>query len=782
MRGLPVFISARARWDASVVAGGGRGGLRPIEGRMLAMFGARRRRAIERSVAAIPPSGPVHLPALPPAPAAQENDLAALLIVAGATSPTGEGKRRATFAGAGALALDLLRHAVAGGGCAPQLNLAFLWAADSFLADVAARAAYAKAIAACPGDPTPLWALGEYQLQLDGLGDDADGDHALFDTFRRLERTFPRVAASWAGEGDAQMVAGYQLQVSEPFTARAHFARARALYERAVRLEPNAENRAGLARSLAALGDVGAAIAAQRRAVAAEPGPAELEVRLLDYLQRGHRFLAAAAVAAKLTSGHSFPIGVELFASPPTDNPVATEDQNGDEDVAGPLSTGVGRMEPAEIVVIPHDVVAAGATVVNLSFLPVFTPMDGIGGTARWCPAWSRLVDLLLAGYPRQVVSGFPRHLVDLRPDGQDCASVLDNGPRDLVRVAELELGDVAGAVRMSPHTSLAELEDLRQNLWRYAGKLADAAAAAAQWAATQPSNPVATQREGEIAFLRKGYSGAANYFAIAANRARLRYRRPSLAEATALLDQGTALAYARRSAEALATLGAANAQAADAGNAELSALASEQAGDTLLASGDPLRATEYYGVATDAESSDYTVLPQAVPLLPDALLNNEAIADILTGDPATAVTPAVEAVKIDPGDPIFSWTEAEAEQQLGHRAQAISDYRTALALDPTEFPVANNLGVLLMKEGNDAAAVAALRRSVGANRDYATGWFNLGVALERMGPLHVAASEGSLARARQLDSGLASREPVPLFDNVTYHTHLDLSKPLPAN
>ncbi|MDX6665765.1 MAG: hypothetical protein QOG68_1971, partial [Solirubrobacteraceae bacterium] len=536
------------------------------------------------------------------------------------------------------------------------------------------------------------------------------------------------------------------------------------------------------ARSLAALGDVGAAIATQRQAVAAEPAPAELEVRLLDYLQRGHRFLDAAAVAAKLTSGHTFPSGVELFASPPTDNQVGTEVQNGDEDVAGPLSTGVGRMEPAEIEVIPHTVVAAAATVENLSFLPVFTPMAGIGGTARWCPGWSRLVNLLLGGYPRQVVSGFPRHLVDLRAGEQDCDSVLDNGPRDLAGVAELELHDVNAAARLAPHTSVAQLEDLRQNLWRYAGKLVDAATAAQEWAAIQHHNPLATQRQGEIAFLRKRYSEAANYFAVAANRARLRYRRPSLAEATALLDQGTALAYASRRAEALATLGAAGVEAADAGSAELSGLASEQAGDTLLASGDALRATEYYGVATDAGSSSITVPAQAVPLLPDALLNNEAIAYMLTGDPAMAVTRAAEAVKIDPGDPIFRWTEAEAEQHLGHRAQAISDYRTALALDPTEYPVANNLGVLLMEQGNDGAAAAALRRSVGANRDYATGWFNLGVALERMGPLHVAASEGSLARARELDSKLAARGPVPLFDNVTYHTHLDLSKPLPAN
>jgi hypothetical protein len=47
---------------------------------------------------------------------------------------------------------------------------------------------------------------------------------------------------------------------------------------------------------------------------------------------------------------------------------------------------------------------------------------------------------------------------------------------------------------------------------------------------------------------------------------------------------------------------------------------------------------------------------------------------------------------------------------------------------------------------------------------------------------LHVFASEGALARARALDSKLDSRGPVPFFDDTTYISHLDLSKPLPAN
>jgi cellulose synthase operon protein C len=804
VHGLPVFVAASSSQVGSLVAGGHAAERAAIDGRLSDLFGARRVRQIERGLTRVTFLDP-RLPPLPPASPAQENDLAALLMINAANRATGVGEERKNpppFANGGVLALDLLRHAVSGGGgCAPQLNLAFLWAADSTQINDPAEHMYEEAVTACPSDPTPLWGLGEYQLQVDASLGGTAGDSALFGTFSRLQREFPGVAASWAGEGDADMLAGYQVQDSEPFMARHYFDQARALYQRALQLQSNFQNRAGLARALAELGDVGAAIATQRRAVAGDAASAELQARLLDYLQRGHRFTQAAAVAVGLAAVHTFPSGAELYASPfpasPSDpNTAAQRDASGDEDVTDPLSTGVGLMEPANIDVIDEPGTSPSASVANLSFLPVFVPMDGIGGSARWCPGWSRLVDLLLSGHPAQVLSDFSRRLVDLRRGESDCDPVLDNGPQDLAGVAELELGHVQAAEHTAAPTSLSDLEDLRQNLWRYAGMFPHAAQATQQWARAQPGNALAIQREGEIAFLRGSYNQAADYFAIVVNRARLQFGHSSEAEALGLLDQGTSLARAGRRAEALATLAAANQAAAQSGGissahtgnplgaAQLSALTMEQTGDILLDTGHLLQATEDYGVASDAESGISTTSQAlaAVRLFPDALDNNEAIADIATGDPATGARLAAAATHIDPGDPIFWWTAAEAQQYLGHRTAAISDYRASLSRDPTEYPVANNLGVLLMQRGEDGAAVAALRRSVGANRDYATGWFNLGVALERWGPLHVAASEGSLARARALDSKFASRGPVPLFDNTTHMSHLDLSKPLPAN
>jgi hypothetical protein len=82
---------------------------------------------------------------------------------------------------------------------------------------------------------------------------------------------------------------------------------------------------------------------------------------------------------------------------------------------------------------------------------------------------------------------------------------------------------------------------------------------------------------------------------------------------------------------------------------------------------------------------------------------------------------------------------------------------------------------------GDEAGAVRALRRAVGANKEYALAWFNLGVVHGRMGPLHVLASQGALARAIQLDDRFRGRKAEPVLDARTYRTGLDLSRPLPS-
>jgi hypothetical protein len=75
---------------------------------------------------------------------------------------------------------------------------------------------------------------------------------------------------------------------------------------------------------------------------------------------------------------------------------------------------------------------------------------------------------------------------------------------------------------------------------------------------------------------------------------------------------------------------------------------------------------------------------------------------------------------------------------------------------------------------------VRSLRAAVGANPQYALGWFNLGVQLSRMGPAHLLEAQGALARAAQLDKGFRDLDRQLTFDTDPYFSGLDVSRPLP--
>ena len=803
VRALPVFLSLSEARVAALAARGTRAEIGAIVALGTEVFGRRGARQLQRTLATPTTNGVVPLPTIVPGQTAAENDLAALLMVAGSSQPIASARPPAALVTAGEVASDLLGRLAPAGGCAARLNLAFL-ASLTGSAVAAVQRDYGAAEAACPGDPTPWWALGEYESQWTAAGQapavPKRQSDPVFQTFARMQQLYPRVAASWAGEGDADMRIAYQLVQRAPFTAIAYATVARACYGRAVRLEPDFADLAGLARALAALRDPWRAARTAGRAASEDPDSADLQAWLLDDLQQAGEFRPASTVAAHLALVHVFASGAALFAAPSTGDAV-----NG-EDTAGPLSTGVATLaprqllEPLAVPTAPSGESAPGGAIVNdLSFLPAYTPIPGFGGKARWCPALSRRIDLILAGEPGAALAPVAGAAGDLRPGFEDCPP--PGVAARLTGVAELELGRTAAARRALPQgMSLGELEDYRQNLWRAAGRLSHAAIAAAQWAALQPASELALSREGEIAFLQRRYDEAATDFAVLVNRARLQTGHPSGVEANALLDEGVALASAGRAGPALATLGAAAATAerwggeyvrTNAAPADLAAFSMEQAATASLSADDVRQALMDYAVAADARGAALrTESAYGSPTLPagtqlvraDALDNNEAIAEIAGGDAQQGAALAQDAIRVDPGDPIFWWTLGLAEQHLGRRAAAIVDDRAALARDPTEFPVANNLGVLLLRAGRPQAAVAALRMTVRADPSYATGWFNLGIALDRTGPLHILASEGAFARARSLNARFDSRSPVPLLDDVSYKTQLDLSEPVPAH
>src|SRR5262249_4441767 len=135
-------------------------------------------------------------------------------------------------------------------------------------------------------------------------------------------------------------------------------------------------------------------------------------------------------------------------------------------------------------------------------------------------------------------------------------------------------------------------------------------------------------------------------------------------------------------------------------------------------------------------------------PVHVEALDNNAAVVDLGLGRTGAAEASARAAVRVDPENPAFLMTAGYAAARAGHPDAAIRFDRAALAADHTAYPAANDLGVLLARAGRDEAAVRALRRAVGADEGYALGWFNLGVVLAGMGPAHLLASQGALARA----------------------------------
>jgi len=733
------------------------------------------------------------------------NDLGALLTVAAARfAPDPASAKVGPDPNAAAVGYALLDRARAAGACAPQENIAFLVVADQVIRDPAAEQELRRAERVCPGDPTPLWLQGQFESQLaivspmDYRGPLTSAAYRTtrpFVTERRLELAFPRLAAGWASEADTDMRIGYQINAYEPFSARQRFIRALALYRRAASLQPGPDTWQGEARALAALGEVQDAAALERRAAAQARRAAMFRPWLIDDLERLREFSRAAGEAAALIGAQRV-VGPGLYptvraAITDTLNPIQTED------FGAPLSVGTDELTPVTLHVGPSPG-GASASVSDLAFIPTYRPSVGLGGESRWCPDWSRRLDRFLAGQPKQILSGYPATFSDIR--GGPCYGAFA-APGELTAVAQLELGHVSaarqwlkGASNTQP-ISLSQLEDDRQNIWRYAGNFQRADAATTQWITLLPNDPLALIRKGEIAFLRGRYEDAVVAFQAAVRTARVSSGLWSHDEAQGLLYDGAALVREGRRAEALTAfssaddtaskwLSAFSAKSSDPDAKQwppyISYTASVQAGDAELAAHDYKRATEAYRAASDDQRRLPTYPP---PLIETGVAaNNRAIAELKNGDPVLAATLAASAVATDPADPIFHSTEAWALQRAGRRNSAVAEYRTAVALDPTEYPAYNDLGVLLMQHHRYAAATTVLRRAVGVNPTYAYGWFNLGVALSHMGPLNLIAAQGSLGTATKLDSRLEHHAPSPIFDDIPYATNLDLSKPLPTH
>ncbi len=721
---------------------------------------------------------PYHYPTLEPLlpatlPTAQATDLGARLIL---LDPTGQGSAaRAAYA--------LLDRARREGACDPSLNVLLLVASDFQPVDDYIFEEGERARRACPGDPTPGWLLGQYQsiTALPGMREGESLDAAIgLATLEQLVRDLPGSAAPWAGQADALVRLAAATPARQPWVARHRYERALAGYRRAARLSPGSEVDMGIARALAGLGRADEAAALQQRAVATvSPSPLP-QAQLLVYLEAARDFERAAGAAKRLDGlATTAPTGPGLFPEPPT-GPSFHEH----EGEYGLISLGAGRLAPVSVALDPSPPAPASAgSVEDVSFIPDFRPSPGLTGSDRWCADWARRRDLILAGRPAEALARFPAEFAPLPGHDNSCASGFEP---ELAAVARLELGD-----RRSAEATSLNVDDERQNLWRWAGDLARAEHAAREWVAAAPRSPLAVLRLGEIEFLRGSYDAAARDFAAAARRVRERPVPLADDEARALLDRGAALMAAGRreegedalrEADDIASLAAtatmrANDGEPDAVTAALSYYARVQLGEAAREADEPEAAADAYAAARER-----------VPVLKDKdqqfhaeqLENNSAIVDIARHEYESAEAASRRALEVDPENPALLMTAGFAAERAGHEDEAIRLNQAALRADATVYPAANDLGVLLARRGNDDAAVAALRRAVGAESGYALGWFNLGVVLAGMGPTRLLESQGALARAFQLDPELRDREREPTIDAKTYRTGLDVSRPLP--
>ena len=677
-------------------------------------------------------------------------------------------------------AFAVLDRARAGGACDPSIDLWLLVAADQAVTTdriIATEAVRARR--ACRGDPTPGWLYGEYQstVGLPGMRSDNAEPRPAAATFARLVRALPGAGAAWSGAADALVREALATPSDRPWVARHLYERALVRYRRAAQLNPGPQADTGVARALAGLGRYGEAAGLQRRAVDRLRGVQLPLAQLVVYLEGAHRWAAAAHAADQLLQVPA-PHGPALYPAPPS----SAEFQS--EDAYGPVSLGA-RAAPLQVnLAHPPSPPAAAVPVADFTFLPRYRD-SGLIGSDRWCAGFSRARDLLLAGHPSPALR-LPTSVVPasaLAAAGQDCSS--NDDPPLLAGVARVEAGDRRAARNQ-------HLQDARQNLWRWAGELGHAERAAREWVRLTPGwRP--WLRLAEIEFWRHRYNDAAADFGGAVSFARTRLRPRLQEEATAMLDRGAALVAAGRRDEAEDALRAANELASGPGAVRagyelasrgaypvfnfISYYALVQLGEAEREAGALPAAAEAYASASDFIPG---LLDSPHPVHREQLENNAAIVDIARGRTAAAVASTRRALAVDPENPAFLMTAAFAAHRNGDDAQAIRLNRAALAADHTAYPAANDLGVLLARHGHDAAALAALRRSVGASGDYALGWFNLGVVLGRMGPLHLLSSQGALAKAFALDPALRDRQRTPTLDEKTYRSALDVSRPLP--
>jgi cellulose synthase operon protein C len=715
---------------------------------------------------------------------------AALILLSARVDAEGD----IAYPNAAPAAFTLLHLLAAAGDCGDRLNLLLILAAESLPRDDDVVAAAHQASDSCPGDPTPMWLLGQFQsLRASQVGildlpvkPPPDAAARATRTFDGLVEAFPGSWQALAGAADAHAREGTRLLASQPFTARYELEKAEALYRRAMARSTSIELAAGLARTLLGLGRGDEAV---DLLPGAELGPTPgylLELRT-SAAEASADWATAMSSAKELVARgpDAYPAGHSLFATPSLGTSF-----EGDQINIPMMSVGTASYTPFEVTLAPYEG-GGGAVVDDVSYIPRFREDPGYTGMLGACPDWAWRRDAVLAGRAGEALEDLPRGLAftsdrPVNPFGCSVTFSLDGRTPDLLRAE-------AGMPHDLSQQASQEVADHRQNLWRWAGDLPRAIAVTEGWLkrADQPALPMS--RLAELHFLQGEYDEAAALFG-ASGRATLRETwNEDLVRDQAILARGASLIAAHREDEGIRLLeglasdterGAAYQEQEGLGYAEAFAAVAFHArallGDTKRASGSVEAALEDYAAAVEQLPILDDPYTGATGYHPERVYGNLSLAQLAAGRESAAESSVGAALEVDPMNPAFLMNAGFVAERSDDIVAAMDFNRRALESDPGAFPAANDLGVQLARQGRKDEAVHELRSAVVANPDYALGWFNLGVVQASMGPRHFLESQGALARAISLDPDLADRVRELTIDAEIYRTGVDLSKPLP--
>ena len=654
---------------------------------------------------------------------------------------------------------------------------------------------FRKAQELCGTDPTPLVALGQWQLSvqrtaLGGAQRAPSGPqmlNATEATFTELDRLFPDLPLGPSGLAEtALQEAEYRdAHQTQPFEAREYYRRA--LRQSEVAMSRSAAPQLQLARGRAELGlsHPDRALDAADQWLAQEPvSPQALVLRSKALLALG-RYPELAENAGRYATAR-IPSGLQLVRR-----------RDASSESSWRVGTLIGQQDayPTQLLDATYEPMGGG-DLVDFGFLPRERGSSASLRSAMWRSGELQLYASLLGndrqGFERAAssISGIgkfaPGHDENLKP-------VVDSSSSDDYMLQPLRAlaNDEWGTPVAEPATRI--VFEQRQDLWRSIADWTRAKRVTDQWTQAMPSDGFAWDRAGEVAFLAGDYRTAATAFEQAGTllggsqdfenptNENVQVDRARLAQ----VKLGAALQMQGRPSEAFQRYG----RAIDPAQSEdvVNFYATSQQGllslreQSFSQAARLLQESVRFGEALDRdtlESQDDELEPR---YLKGAQENNAALALVLADRPKESVKLAEGAYSRDSSNPIFIETLAYSRQAAGDNDGAKRIYDESVAKDGSNYVARNNLGVVLGRQGDHAGARAQFEAALGSKPDYATAWLNLGVVAANR-PLDFLQSQASLARAATLDRELRGAAPTYRLDQTVYQTGLDVSAALPPD